>query len=286
MDVVKLSCPACGAPIPKGLSLNQQFNCPACSSVLVLMDLLTADQVLCPACQTVNHETSQACTHCGASLKIECAYCTATNHVGVMHCHHCGANLQNAQERKLNWLAEKRRHDAERLEAWKRAQVDDRQARLQRLLEALDEPINHPLAVYCLAQLGAEAVEPLIETLKTDRDVDARFGAAHALGQIGDDRAVPVLITALDDPEPVVRYWAVDALGKFKTEPAQQAIRKLLGDHHPGVRANVARVLLRVGPDQTPQRLSQDRVIALTFLAVVVALVVLTGVFVVVSTSK
>jgi HEAT repeat protein len=63
-------------------------------------------------------------------------------------------------------------------------------------LDDLDEPANHPFAVYCLNQLGSEAVEPLMNLLRTDDDPDARFGAAHALGGIGDPKAIPALMDA------------------------------------------------------------------------------------------
>jgi HEAT repeat protein len=118
----------------------------------------------------------------------------------------------------------------------------ERQAKIERLLQDLDEPSQHAYAIYCLREYGSEAVEPLIALL-TDDDPDARFGAAHTLGLIGDTRAIPALVQALSDPEPAVRWWAAEALGKMRAVEAKPALAKLVKDKHRGVREHAAVVL-------------------------------------------
>lgn len=258
MKLTKLNCPTCGAPLPEYLVPNQQFKCSACGSILVLTDLAPHDQIMCPQCNTLNSDDRKFCSNCGASLKLDCPFCYVSNDVGAVYCRGCGVNLQNAWQRKKEWLAEKREYDAERLAAWKRAEAESRENRLGKLLDDLDEPANHPFAIYCLNQLGSEAVEPLMNLLRTDDDPDARFGAAHALGGIGDPKAIPALMDALSDPEPSVRYWAVDALDKLRAEVAVEAIGALLKDQHKGVRDRAAQALRQIGGPRATQILKKQ----------------------------
>src|SRR5262245_47530391 len=60
-----------------------------------------------------------------------------------------------------------------------------------------------------------EAVSPIIEVLKKDRDANVRKAAATALGQVDPDPqlAVAALTTALHDKVPTVRIAAAGALG-------------------------------------------------------------------------
>jgi HEAT repeat protein len=96
-------------------------------------------------------------------------------------------------------------------------------------------------AAHQLVQMGGEAVEPLIETVRQgsgkqswralkvltsipDRVFDVlceavtaahpivRETAAAELGKTGDPRALPLLVTALDDTHPNVQLWAAQAL--------------------------------------------------------------------------
>ncbi len=175
-----------------------------------------------------------------------------------MCCQNCGVNLQRAWQRKQAWLAEKRQYDAQRLSAWKQAQAESRKAQLQRLLNELDEPENHAMAIYSLRQFGAEAVAGLIALL-SHQDPDARYGAAQALGLTGDPRAIPALIEALADPEPAVRYWAVDALGKLRAEAAVEAIGALLHDCHEGVQGHAAEALQQIGTAEARQVLQEAK---------------------------
>ena len=259
MKVNELKCPTCGAPAPEALAPNQQYKCSACGSILVLTDLAPGDQIICPQCRTLNADDRRFCTQCGATLKVYCPFCYVSNDAGDTHCRSCGANLQIARQRKKAWMAEERESQAERIAAWQQAEAGSRKKRLEKLLDDLDEPENHPLALYCINQFGSEAVEPLMSVLRTDNDPDARFGAAHALGSLGDPRAVPALMDALSDPEPAVRYWAVDALDKLRAGVAVEAIGNLLQDHHKGVRERAAEALKQIGGPQAAQALKERR---------------------------
>ncbi len=256
MKLEKLNCPACGLPLGENVKPNHQFDCPACGSALILTDLAADEQMVCPQCKRINPASEQFCQECGAALKMACPFCYAQNASDAEHCAQCGVNLQRARQRKQAWLEEQRRHEAERLAALKQAEAESRKARMQQLLDDLDEPDRHPMAIYCLNQYGAEAVESLIALLKDD-DPDARYGAAQALGLIGDPRAVDPLIKALSDPEAAVRYWAASALGKLRAEAAVEAIGHLLQDKHKGVRAHAAEVLEQIGGSQAKQVLQK-----------------------------
>ena len=246
MKVDALRCPACGATCDKEAKLKEPFQCASCGSTLVLTDLISGDQVLCKGCGTVNRDSEHFCLKCGQSLKVSCPFCFAENSVDARHCQQCGINLQEALQRKREWLAEKRQRDQERLETGRKAEAQAEQARLEELLQDLDEPDRHPMAVYCLQRMGSRAVEPLIALL-TDDDPDARYGAAMTLGQIGDSRAIPALIEALTDSEAAVRYWAADALGKLQAVDAVPALGKLLADRHKGVRVCAEGILREMG---------------------------------------
>lgn len=257
MKVSSLACPTCGAPVPERLAPDQQFRCSACGSILVLTGLTSCDRVICPECGTLNGDDRRFCSRCGTALKLGCPFCYALNEVGSAYCQSCGANLTNAWQRKKEWLTQKARYDAQRNAAWQQAEADSRKSRLEKLLDDLDEPANHAMAVYCLNQLGSEAVGPLVNVLRNDPDPDARFGAAYALGSIGDRQAIPALIDALADPEPAVRYWAVEALVKLQAEQAVETIAELLRDEHKGVRARAAEALRQIGDPGVVQALKK-----------------------------
>ena len=79
-----------------------------------------------------------------------------------------------------------------------------------------------------LASMGARAVEPLSQALKTDNWC-IRGNAAWTLGTIGDPRAVEPLIDVLRDEVPEVRVSASGALvniGEPAIEPLKGAAKK------------------------------------------------------------
>jgi len=258
MKLQQLNCPACGAPVGENLKPGYQFDCPACGSALILTDLAKDDQSICPRCKRVNDISKQYCEECGELLKTPCPFCYAQNKTDAEHCRQCGVNLQRARQRKQSWVDEQRRHEVDRLAALKEAEARSRQARLHQLLEDLDEPENHPMAIYCLNEYGSEAIESLIPLLKDD-DPDARYGAAQALGKFGDRRAIGPLVEALGDEEPAVRYWAADALGRLRAESAVDAIASLLNDKHKGIREHAEDVLTQIGGPKVQHILQQQK---------------------------
>ena len=124
------------------------------------------------------------------------------------------------------------------------------------------------IAKDALVQIGAPAVEPLIDALQSDHP-DVRFMAVRVLGELGDPRAVAplenliaaeaddtnrqltrstlknLLLDGLTDPDPAVRALAVgglDRLGDARTiEPLQS-----LADQDPVLRDMAQAVIVRL----------------------------------------
>jgi ribosomal protein L40E len=253
-----LNCPGCGSPLGEHYTPYQQFQCPACGSMLVLTDWTDEGQVICEKCGTVNSSESKFCTRCATILQSGCPFCYTLNDLDATHCRRCGANLQNAWDRQRSWLTEKQQHDAERRVALQQAMEEGKKAEISRLLLQLEEPENHPMAVFCLQQHGAEAVEGLIQALRSP-DVDARYGAAHTLGLIGDGRTIPALTEALADAEPAVRYWAIDSLARLRAEAAVPAIASLLKDQFQNVRQRAALALEQIDTPAARQALEKGQ---------------------------
>ena len=252
-----LNCPACGAPVNPGLQTGQQFTCAACGSVLVLSDWTETGGLVCRNCGAENDRQSKFCISCRQALQAGCPMCYTLNSLAAQRCSKCGVDLQRAWGRQSNWLADKQRYDAQRREALERAKVEGRKAEIERLLLQLDDPQNHPLAIFCLQQIGTEAVPGLIGLLKDD-DPDARYGAAHTLGLIGGQQATPALIAALDDPEPEVRFWTAAALGRLRAAEAVPALVQLLDDPEKSVRTSAAEALERINTPEAQVALRKN----------------------------
>jgi hypothetical protein len=79
-----------------------------------------------------------------------------------------------------------------------------------------------------------EAIDPLLDALKKDRDAGVRSAAAKALGEIATepDKTVPSLIDALNDKAVNVKMSAATALGQFgpQAKSALPALRELVKD--------------------------------------------------------
>jgi HEAT repeat protein len=73
-----------------------------------------------------------------------------------------------------------------------------------------------------------DAIDPLINALKTDKDADVRKACAIALGDIAiePEKCVEALTEALKDKSPVVKIAAIQALGQFG-ERATSALQPL-----------------------------------------------------------
>ncbi|MEW5959902.1 MAG: HEAT repeat domain-containing protein [Chloroflexota bacterium] len=252
MKIEKLACPSCSAPLSGDFLPNKKFTCNNCGSTLLVTDLVTDQTIVCPQCQTLNHEEMRFCSNCGTSLKKECVLCYTENRVDVVYCAHCGAHLERARAKREQMQEERHRLQTERTQILIEKEARQKREKLERLLGELDEPANHEFAIYQLNQLGDEAIEPLIETLLTDSDPDARYGSAIALGRLcvaqeikalNKAKAVKSLIKVLADAEPAVRYWSAEALGKIKNQMAVEPLTALLKDSHKGVRQQAQRSL-------------------------------------------
>ncbi len=219
-----LSCPACGAPVEASALSGTVFTCPACGSSLALTDWSEDGSILCRECGTPNSAQARYCVQCKAQLQAGCPMCYTLNS----------------------------------LSAARRAQVESRRFELERLLLQIEDPENHPMAIFYLEQYGAEAVEGLLRQLQSE-DVDARYGAAHTLGQIGDPRVIRPLITALQDAESEVRFWAAAALGKLKAGAAAPGLAKLLRDPSKEVRLAAQEALEHIATPEAHQALEKTR---------------------------
>ncbi|MHA2329565.1 MAG: HEAT repeat domain-containing protein, partial [Candidatus Hodarchaeales archaeon] len=88
------------------------------------------------------------------------------------------------------------------------------------LISALDDKESSEIqenAAHALGQIKAlEAVEPLINALKTTQDEYARREMCWGLGELKDPKAVPILIKALKDRDKNTRRNSAEALGKIQ----------------------------------------------------------------------
>jgi HEAT repeat protein len=90
------------------------------------------------------------------------------------------------------------------------------------------------------------AVEPLIAAL-SDEEGDVREASATALGWIGDTRAVGALIDALQDYAASVRKCAAYALAKIRDLRALEPLLETLNDGEEDVRIGVISALGKIG---------------------------------------
>lgn len=103
-----------------------------------------------------------------------------------------------------------------------------RPASPQRLLSGFRQMDLKDTVIDALARIGADAVDPLVQTL-ADPDPAVRLAAARALAAIGPEaeRSVPALIRALEDRDEAVRQAAARALGQIGPS-ANEAVPALL----------------------------------------------------------
>lgn len=104
-----------------------------------------------------------------------------------------------------------------------------------------------------------QSQEPLIESLRTDRDYEVRMWSAEALGKLAEmwsigslSRTVHALMGALRDRDPNVRRKAAYALGKMKAEEAGPALIEALQTYGKDSDAGLALFMI------TGQRLGDD----------------------------
>jgi hypothetical protein len=259
MKLEKLACPSCGAPLSGDFVPNQQIECNSCGVPLLLTQIETDNPIFCPDCRTLNSDEVRFCVNCGEKLKEHCTLCYTENRIDAVYCSKCGAHLKRARSQRNRFEQARQRTRRERTQAFVAKEIRQKQEKLQRLLEALDEPENHDFAIYQINQMGIDAADALTDTLLNDDDPDARYGSARALGQICAEQGIKTLIKArtakalvkaLADPEPAVRYWAAEALGKCKSQTAVEPLAALLRDRHEGVRRQAQAALLRIGGER------------------------------------
>jgi hypothetical protein len=266
MKLEKLACAQCGASLTGNIAPNQKIECGSCGTAYLVTDLTEPDVVICPQCRTINGETKRYCAHCGQALKISCVLCYTENPIGSSHCLNCGAHLEKTRTRRDTLHRARERHRLAFLERLKDKEARQQAEKLQGLLDALDEPKNHDMAIFQINQLGEAAIAPLIGTLLNDADPDARYGSARALGHICQEhdiktlikaKAAQALIKALADLEPAVRYWACDALGKCQSQIAIDPLAALRSDPHEGVRHCAKAALQQIGGERVAEILAE-----------------------------
>lgn len=265
MKLEQLNCPNCGASISSDIFPNAQVECESCGSSFVVSGLAENDDIICAKCQTINTGDKRYCLNCGEPLKEHCVLCHAENTVDTLHCVNCGAHLKRARAERDRLRNQRNRHRQAFIQKFKEKEARQKAEKLEKLLDDLDEPENHAMALFQLNQLGADAIEPLIETLLHDDDPDARYGSARALGNICQQhgikglikaKAAKALINALNDPEPAVRYWSSDALRKCQSKTAVEPLAALLTDPHQGVRTKAKEALQNIGGERAERILS------------------------------
>ncbi|RME88667.1 MAG: HEAT repeat domain-containing protein [Anaerolineae bacterium] len=111
-----------------------------------------------------------------------------------------------------------------------------------------DKPEKRKQAAQALLQMGAEAVEPLIEELG-DRDATRRKLAAQALKRLG-TIALPSLLSSLRNASPPIRREICAVLGNIGDRETTSALLQALRDEDETVRAAAASALATLGDPQ------------------------------------
>jgi len=116
------------------------------------------------------------------------------------------------------------------------------------LIEALgDEEIGW-LAAKALVNIGASALQPLLEALFSESR-SVRLYATYALGEIGSPKAARGVLRLLQDPEASVLDVAADALVSIGDRSVIPAVSQLLSSPRPRVRQRALDVLGRLGDE-------------------------------------
>ncbi len=123
------------------------------------------------------------------------------------------------------------------------------QAAVQPLLHEFPRlpPMARVPAIDILGRLRSPEAVPLLVSLLSDADENARARAAHSLGVVGDPRAAPQLVQALQDAAWPVRAMAAKALGMVAGAEGIAALEGALADREWWVRSNAADALRQKG---------------------------------------
>jgi len=104
---------------------------------------------------------------------------------------------------------------------------------LNELMQALNEPSEVCKAAEALADLKvSQAVDPLVEIIKQNKDRHIRRCAAEALARIGDMRSVDLLVASLEDENLLTASRAAYALGYFKDKRAVESLLYALTEYN------------------------------------------------------
>ncbi|NYT01815.1 MAG: HEAT repeat domain-containing protein [Methanosarcinales archaeon] len=135
----------------------------------------------------------------------------------------------------------------------------DRAAELVLKLKSNDY-FERQKAAWALVELGEEALDGLLDALKTCEHSHARYKAAWALGKIGDRRAVePLSRSMIGDPDEAVREWcaaALDEMGSTSAVPA--LVQALRTDSHKEVRLRASAALSSLGASRAFREILED----------------------------
>jgi HEAT repeat protein len=109
-----------------------------------------------------------------------------------------------------------------------------------------------------LAEIGEEAVKPLINLLKSD-DANLRKYSTFALKTMGSEKATVPLISALEDDDFSVRKFAAKALGDLNSNDAVDPLIDLLKDDDWGVRIAATKALGDIGNEKAVDPIKKAR---------------------------
>ena len=99
-------------------------------------------------------------------------------------------------------------------------------------------------AVNALQDIGDNrAIEPLIEALKNEHELNIRWSIRRGIKKIGGENVVESLINALTDDDHKAREAIAEALGGYRDERVVEPLIAALKDEEPRVREAAARAL-------------------------------------------
>lgn len=126
------------------------------------------------------------------------------------------------------------------------------------LIDVLRYDKNGSVRLYAARALGelgdAKATTFLIDSLREDRNVDVRVRAARALGRLGGEIVVEPLVEALNDENPQVCITATDALIEIG-DVATDALMESLDHEKVNVRCDATRALGEIGNKKAVDKL-------------------------------
>lgn len=126
------------------------------------------------------------------------------------------------------------------------ASMDD--AAINLLILELKNPFSpfHNDVMDMLVKIGGVAVEPLINAVKDESEIDVKLKVVEVLGKIGDSCAVEPLVGFLIHRDEFLRCCAAVALGNIGDARAVDPLTKLLEREDGGVRLAILESLEKI----------------------------------------